>query len=90
MNVLLTDIADFPERPSACDITRPDVKARADGFHAHNLYIDADDIYGRGSSSHAFYTNPVTMVMNDQGAFAQWLYSNGPTCRDGFGEACKQ
>jgi hypothetical protein len=89
MNVLLTDAADFPDRPAACDITRPDVRRRADDFQAHNLYVDSDDVYGmRASSSRAFVTNPVTTLPNDQTAFAQWLYGAGPTCRDGFGEAC--
>lgn len=89
MNVLMTDVTSFPDRPPACDITQSHVRRRADDLQAHNLYIDSDDIYGhRSISRHPFYTNPVTTVPNDQTAFAQWLYGSGPTCRDGFGDAC--
>ena len=89
MNVLMTDVTSFPDRPPACDITRSEVQRRADDLQAHNLYVDSDDIYGhRSSSRHPFYTNPVTTLPNDQTAFAQWLYGSGPTCRDGFGDAC--
>lgn len=89
MNVLLPDLTSFPDRPAACDITQESVQRRADDLQAHNLYVDSDDIYGRRSCSRrSFYTNPVTTIPNDQTAFAQWLYGKGPTCRDGFGEAC--
>ncbi len=89
MNVLLTDIGAFPDRPQACDITRPEVRRRADDLGAHNLYVDSDDIYGaRSGASHAFYTTSATSMPNDQTGFAQWLYGSGPTCRDGFGDAC--
>jgi len=89
MNVLLTDINRYPDRPQACDITRPDVRLRADDLSAHNLYVDSDDIYGvRSGGNNAFYTTASTTIPNDQTGFAQWLYGSGPTCRDGFGDAC--
>jgi hypothetical protein len=89
MNVLISDLSTFPDRPAACDITSPDVQRRADDLQGHNLYVDSDDIYGmRSASRHAFYTNAATTIPNDQTAFAQWLYGSGPTCRDGFGDAC--
>jgi hypothetical protein len=93
MNVLMTDYARFPERPGACDITRRDVRDRADDLSSHDLYVDSDDIYGRRANSHhPFYTNATTTIPNDQGGFANWLYKPAPngrgTCREGDGEAC--
>ena len=93
MNVLMSDYKRFPERPGACDITRQDVRDRAEDLSSHDLYVDSDDIYGRrANSSSQFYTNATTTIPNDQTGFARWLYQPAPggrgTCREGDGEAC--
>lgn len=93
MNFLLSDYSKFPERPSACDITRKTVRDKADDLANHNLYQDSDDIYGRRvSSSWQFVTNGSTQAMTDQSEFARWLYQPAPggrgTCREGDGAAC--
>lgn len=89
MNVLMSDFKRFPERPGACDITREDVRDRAEDLSAHDLYVDSDDIYGRRANASAFYTNASTTIPNDQDGFAQWLYKPpAKTCREGDGEAC--
>ena len=37
-----------------------------------------------------FYTTPNTKVTNDQTAFAEYLYGNMPSCKEGDGFACVQ
>jgi hypothetical protein len=93
MNVLLTDYGRFPERPSACDITRVAVRDRADGLAARGLFQDSEDLYGRGATFfQPWVTNPSTTIPNDQGGFARWLYrpSGGEhgTCHEGNGNEC--
>lgn len=89
MNVLMSDFKRFPERPGACDITRIDVRDRAEDLSAHDLYVDSDDVYGRRANASAFYTNAATTIPNDQDGFARWLYQPpAKTCREGDGEAC--
>lgn len=93
MNFLLSDYTRFPNRPKACDITRTEVKDKAEDLANHNLYADSDDIYGRRvGSSWQFVTNATTQAMTDQSEFARWLYQPSPegtgTCREGNGDAC--
>ena len=91
MNVMPTDLADFPSRPQACDVTQTDVKDTMEKKFNHKLYRNSDDIYGRESSSRQFYTMPVTTVPNNQIEFAEWLYLKDDidgVCRDGDMLAC--
>lgn len=88
MNVLVSDYSRFPERPSACDISRADVSDRAERNFSHNLYRDSDDVFDRRTSSRPFYTTASTTIPNDQDGFARWLYGTGPTCKEGMGDAC--
>jgi len=37
-----------------------------------------------------FYSMPNTRIPNDQTAFADFLYGNMPSCRDGSAFACVQ
>lgn len=90
MNVLPTDYRRNPARPGACDLGNSSVARRAEALHAHNLYRDSDDVYGRRASSRAFYATPSTTIPNDQAGFADWLYG-GPrrTCKEeGGGDQC--
>ncbi len=82
MNVLVTDYAQFANRPPAADVTRADVQERAETAFDHNLYRDASDVFHRRSSSRPFYTTAATTIPNDQHAFARWLYDAGPTCKE--------
>ncbi|GAX84787.1 hypothetical protein CEUSTIGMA_g12208.t1, partial [Chlamydomonas eustigma] len=93
MNVLISDIGDFPERPGACDITRKQVRDTADDLAGEDLYVDSDEVYeGKTMLTRQFTTNPYTTIPNDQNSFAKWLYLPAPrgrgTCREGDGDAC--
>jgi hypothetical protein len=53
-----------------------------------DLYKDANDIFGKNNSQRQFYSVPGKSIPNDQEAFAQWLYSTPPTCKEGNGIQC--
>ena len=48
------------------------------------------DQFNLDQSNRLFVSTPNTKVGNDQGAYAQYLYGNMPSCRDGDGIACVQ
>ena len=87
-NVLLTDIADRPNRPSACysESVAPLIKAKL----TDTFPVDA----GRSRSPHPsqqrfaasrqFVSSPVTTIPGDQTGFAEWLYGEkfAPMCKD--------
>jgi len=92
-NVLLTDIADTPDRKSAAPSFNPDVYDEIDsvvkkqtqmlnpGIINTNkqLYGDLLSNYDLDKSLMRFYSTANTRVENDQGAFSQWLYGNMPS-----------
>lgn len=91
MNVSLTDLTDFPNRPAACPPSHRDVKRRMEEEYRHNLYRDTSDVFGRKSSSRQFFTQPVTTVPNDQTGFAEWLYKPPRvSCKEGNGLQCER
>lgn len=92
-NVLLTDIADTPDRLAAAPSFNPDVYDEIDsavkkqtqmlnpGIINTNkqLYGDLKDNYDLDLSMMRFYSTANSRVTNDQGAFANWLYSEMPS-----------
>lgn len=88
MNVLMTDYAKNPKRPSACSLdsktTRTEIKKHFD----KNLFRNVDDVFHKNASDRQFYTTPITTIPNDQSAFAKWLYGQGTTCKEGNGDKC--
>lgn len=88
MNVLPTDVGDFPNRPKACSPGRSGVKKRIEKKFSHNLYRDVSDAFGRASHSRQFYTMPSSTVPNNREDFMKWCYERGPTCKEGNGVQC--
>lgn len=88
MNPLVNEIAEFPNRPPACDMSNGRVQRMAESAFENNLYRDVDDIWSRKSSSRNWHTLPSTTIPNDSASFANWLYKTGPTCKEGNGQAC--
>lgn len=92
-NVLLTDIADTPDRLAAAPSFNPDVYEDIDksvkkqtqmlnpGIINTNkqLYGDLKSNYDLDNSMMRFYSTPNTRVANDQGAYAEYLYGNMPS-----------
>jgi hypothetical protein len=88
MNVLVSDLAENPERPPACDVENDAVRSLMTHYYYDNLFRDVDDIYASRASDHTFYTMPGTTIPNDRDSFAKWLYSTGKTCKEGNGTQC--
>jgi hypothetical protein len=103
-NVLLTDISDTPDRksapPSFNNIVDVDINAAAKkaiqtmnpGIKNTNkqLFGDLAQQFEFDQHMRNFYTTPNTKVTNDQTAFAEYLYGNMPSCKEGDGFACVQ
>jgi Family of unknown function (DUF5762) len=103
-NVLLTEIVDNPNRKSAPpsfntevyeDInnsTKKMVQSLNPGIKNTNkqLYGDLGEQFEFDQSQWSFYSTPNTKIPNDQGAFANYLYGDMPSCRDGDAFACLQ
>ena len=101
-NVLLTDIMDKPTRKAAPpsfntevyeDISNntkkmiqtlnPDIKNTN-----KQLFGDLGEKFEFDQSMWQYYSNPNTKIPNDQGAFADFLYGDMPSCRGGDDIAC--
>jgi hypothetical protein len=92
-NVLLTDIADNPNRKAATPSFNPDVydditssvkkqtqMLNPDIINTNKqLYGDLYDSYTLDNSMMRFYSTANSRVANDQGAFSNWLYGNMPS-----------
>lgn len=103
-NVLLTDIADNPTRKAAPpsfniqvyeDInnnTKKMVQSLNPGIKNTNkqLFGDLGEKFEFDQSMSRFYSTPNTKIANDQGAFAEYLYGDMPSCRNGDPFACVQ
>ena len=74
MNVKLSDYKQFPNRPPACDITKPSVKKKVHDAFYKGKPQDIEDIYDKRMNDRQFYTMPSTQIPNDQKQFAEWLY----------------
>jgi hypothetical protein len=80
-NVLLTDLADDPDRPPACDYDsmRDDIEVNFN----RGLFRNLTDVYDRENSQRQFMTNPVTTGIPDTLAFAQFAYgSEAKGCKE--------
>lgn len=89
-NVLLTEINDEPNRKAAPPSFNPDVDENITrdvkravqlmnpGIKntSKQLYGDLYDNFNLDQSNRVFFSTPNTKVVNDQGAFAQYLYSD--------------
>jgi hypothetical protein len=96
-NVLLTDIGDNPNRKSAPpsfntdvyeDITKSTkkmIQKLNPGIKNTNkqLFGDLGEKWNLDQSMRRFYSTANTKVANDQGAFAQFLYGNMPSAKEG-------
>ena len=103
-NVLLTEISDNPLRKNAPpafnsvitddinNATKKTVQMLNPGIKNTNvqLYGDLAEKIEFEDSMRPFYSTPNTKVVNDQTAFAEYLYGNMPSCKEGDSFACIQ
>jgi|TARA_B110000503_G_scaffold25648_1_gene40507 hypothetical protein len=87
-NVLMSDFAGRPDRPSACnyDTVRSEVNEMLSGRIPYGAQKSRSPMpeYQRNAYSRQFVTGPVTNIPGDQTAFAEWLYGEkgGSTCKN--------
>jgi hypothetical protein len=101
-NVLLTEIMDDPLRKPAppsfnVDVsddittaTKKTVQYLNPGIRNTNkqLFGTLTDHFYLDQSNRSFFSTANTKIPNDQGAFADYLYGDMPSCRDGDGIQC--
>ena len=101
-NVLLTDIMDKPTRKSAppsfntevyediSNHTKKMIQKLNPSIDNTNqqLFGDLGEKFEFDQSMWQYYSNPNTKIPNDQGAFADFLYGDMPSCRGGDDIAC--
>lgn len=105
MNVLLTQIADEPNRKPAAPAYNSDIADKMNkatqAFVASNfdapkkeiddkLFKDLGDSYNFDQSMRTWYATPSTQVPNDQHAFAEYCYGNMISCKEGDSLACSR
>jgi hypothetical protein len=96
-NVLMTDYMDNPRRKSAppsfneqvyeniTNATKKMVQSVNPGIKNTNkqLFGDLGEKFELDLSLRNFYSNPNTKIPNDQGAFADYLYGDMPSAKEG-------
>jgi len=101
-NVLLTDIMDKPKRKPAppsfstevyediSNNTKRMIQTLNPGIKNTNkqLFGDLGEKFEFDQSMWQYYSTPNTKIPNDQGAFADFLYGDMPSCRGGDDIAC--
>ena len=101
-NVLLTDIVDNPQRKAAPPSFNTEVyedinKSTKKMIQSLNpeikntnkqLFGDLGEKFEFDQSMWQYYSTPNTKIPNDQGAFADFLYGDMPSCRGGDDVAC--
>jgi hypothetical protein len=75
-------------RDSACDAIKPENQLSIEKEYNRHCIKDISDIWNHNSGRRQFYTVASTTYPNDQGAFANWLYKRGPSCKEGNGAQC--
>jgi hypothetical protein len=83
MNPSLLDIHNTDVAPP-CSLENDRVRETVERNFEARLFRDVGDLWGKMSSQRQFYTVP----LHDQGAYAEWLYGRGPSCKEGNGEQC--
>lgn len=101
-NVLLPEIKYNPERKPAPPSFSPEVSEDITTNTMKNvqqlnpgikntdkqLFGSMTDQFYLDQSNRVFNSTPNTRIPNDQGAFAEYLYGNMPSCKDGDGIQC--
>lgn len=75
-------------RDAACDAVKPENQLQIEKEYNRHVIKDISDIWNHNSGRRQFYTVASTTYPNNQGAFANWLYKRGPSCKEGNGAQC--
>lgn len=83
MNPTIVDISD--SKPPACPLDNEEVSKTVNDNLASRLWKDAGDIFDRTASQRQFYTVSSTVIPNDQGGLASWLYGASASRKEPVG-----
>ena len=84
MNFTLGDHINNPNKPKACKLTNEIRKEELKHFRKNingDSVINKFDLYSRNNNDRNFYTMPSTTLVNDQEAFAKFLYGDFGKCK---------
>jgi len=95
MNVLLPEIKYNPKRkpaaPSFNSAVEKEINEKAGNVGPDpRLFLDLGDSLSFENSMRSFHPTANTKIPNDQTAFAQYLYGNMPSCKEGNGLQCEK
>jgi hypothetical protein len=101
MNVLLNQINDEPNRKPAAPAYNPavekEINEKTQKFVSENfadpnidqrLFKDLGDSFNFDQSMRTWYATANTQIPNDQEGFAEYLYGDMPSCKEGDKFAC--
>ena len=87
MNFTVGEHIKNPKAKPACPRDKEVKKACRDAFLEGKKDYNVTDFFNRNHSDLAFYTMPVTTIVNDQTGFAKKLFGEGGLCRS-YGKNC--
>jgi len=85
MNLTMADSMDRPDRPKACPPTkkiRSEINKQLQKLLRNKYAKTRDSDQHQKYFERQFYTMPVTTTVNDQTAFAKYLYDSPKTCKE--------
>ena len=88
MNPLLGD--NPYENKGACNVENNKVLEKIDKRFCNRLFQNTSSIFNNRNNQRAFYTVPSSGTVNDQTAFAKWLYNTPVSCEIGNHGLLKQ
>jgi hypothetical protein len=67
---------------SACSIENSKISKNMDDYFSENVFRETDDLYNKSLLPRQFYTVPSTTIPNEREKLGDWLYNNGPSCKE--------
>jgi hypothetical protein len=67
---------------SACSIENSKINKNMNEYFNENVFRETDDLYNKSLLPRQFYTMPSTTIPNEQDKLGDWLYNNGPSCKE--------
>ena len=67
---------------SACSIENSKISKNMNDYFNENVFRETDDLYNKSLLPRQFYTVPSTTIPNEREKLGEWLYNNGPSCKE--------
>jgi hypothetical protein len=82
MNVVFSDYLDKNNYPQSSNVYDSQIDATSQQLYNSNIFRNVADVFERENAQRNFYTVPTNIVPESQTNFANWLYKQGPTCKE--------